>query len=226
MPSSGFSMGPLIIGEESQTALDYCTLADVEAYAGVDFSAGIGPTDSQIATLISNASRFIDAYLGAQQAGTVTVEEWFDTTFFGQHIVCGIRPVQSITSIQEVKGDLEELTMTQSRSRDDGDYWLGDSDAGIIRFNMKFGETLNNRLKVTYIAGNSAPPAMVKLATILMVVRNASRAALNDENCLDRIKDMWMNLQSSVQSELDFVLRELAKEKLVGVATFGNSGAY
>ena len=59
--------------------------------------------------MISNASRFIDAYLGAQQAGTVTVEEWFDTTFFGQHIVCGIRPVQSISSIKEVKGDLVEL---------------------------------------------------------------------------------------------------------------------
>ena len=120
----------------------------------------------------------------------------------------------------------EGLTMAVHVSRPDGDYWLGDSDAGIIRFNMKFGETLNNRLKVTYIAGNTEPPAMVKLATILMVVRNASRAALNDENCLDRIKDMWMNLQSSVQSELDFILRELAKEKLVGVATFGNSGAY
>jgi len=226
MPSSGFSMGPLIISQGSQTALDYCTLADVETYAGVDFSLGIGPSDSQIATMISNASRFIDSYLGAQQAGTVTVEEWFDTTFFGQHIVCGIRPVQSISSIKEVKGDLEEITMTQSRSRDDGDYWLGDSDAGIIRFNMKFAETLNNRLKVTYIAGNLAPPSMVKMATILMVTRNCARAALNDENCLDRIKDMWLNLQASVQNELDFIMRELAKEKLIGVATFGNNGAY
>jgi plasmid maintenance system antidote protein VapI len=64
------------------------------------------------------------------------------------------------------------------------------------------------------------------MATILMVTRNCARAALNDENCLDRIKDMWLNLQASVQNELDFIMRELAKEKLVGVATFGNSGAY
>ena len=40
-------------------ATDYCTLAEVEAYAGVDFSEGIGPTDSQIATMITTASRLL-----------------------------------------------------------------------------------------------------------------------------------------------------------------------
>ena len=44
------------------TAIDYCTLAEVETYAGINFSDGIGPTDSELATMITNASRMVDAY--------------------------------------------------------------------------------------------------------------------------------------------------------------------
>jgi len=226
MPSSGYSMGPLIIGDSAGTAIDYCTLADVELYAGVDFSDGMGPTDSQIATMISNYSRMIDAYLGVQQASTVSVEEWFDTKCFGEHIVLGLRPVQSITSILEVKGDGTTIALVQGRNRNDEDYWLQNSDAGIVRFGAEWGETLNNRLKVTYVAGNTTVPPMVKQAVILMCVRASSRSALNDENCLDRIAAMWERLEIGAQKELDWVMSELKPQKLVGVATFGLNGAY
>ena len=57
-------------------AMDYCTLADVEAYCGVNFSDGIGPSDTEINTiLIPNASRLLDDYAGRQLAGTTTVTE-------------------------------------------------------------------------------------------------------------------------------------------------------
>jgi hypothetical protein len=220
-------MGPLIIGEASQTAIDYCTLADIEAYSGVTFSDGIGPTESEIATMISNASRLIDAYIGEQQAGQLGVEEWFDTVYFGSHIVLGIRPVQSITSIISTKGDgSTDETLVQSRARDSGDYWLSNGGAGIVRFNGMWGEQVLNRMKVTYVAGNTSPPAKVKMATIFMVVKQAARAALNDENCMDRIKEMWERLLDTTSQELDWLMRELKKEQLVGVATFGTGGAY
>jgi hypothetical protein len=227
MPSSGYFMGPLIIGQASETALDYCTLADVETYAGVDFSEGIGPSDSQIATMISNASRVLDAYLGTQQASTVTVEEWIDSTTFGEHAVMGLRPVASVTKIEEVDGaGVVVKTLLQGRDRDSDEYWLHNPEAGIIRFQSYFGGKIKNFLKVTYVSGNTTVPAMVKMACILMVCRNAARAALNDENCMDRIKDMWARLEDNTQSELDWFLKQLRKEKLVGVATFGMKGAY
>jgi hypothetical protein len=220
-------MGPLIIGEDSQTAIDYCTLAEVEAYSGIDFSDGLGPTDSQIATMISNASRLIDAYIGEQQAGTLGVEEYFDTVYFGSHIVLGIRPVQSISSIITTKGDgTTDETLINSRNRNDGDYWLANGGAGIVRFNGEFGETIVNRLKVTYIAGNTSPPPKVKMATIFMVVKQACRAAFNDENCTDRVKEMWTRLYDTTSDELDWLMKELKKEQSIGVATFGLNGAY
>jgi len=227
MPSSGYFFGPLIIGQATDTALDYCTLADVETYAGVDFSEGIGPTDSQIATMISNASRVIDAYLGTQQASTVSVEEWIDSTVFGEHAVLGLRPVASITKIEEYDGSgTVSYTLVQGRNRDTDDYWLHNPEAGIIRFNSYLGERVKNLLKVSYVSGNTEVPAMVKMATILMVCRNAARAALNDENCMDRVKDMWYRLEDNTNKELDWFLNELKKQKLVGVATFGLKGNY
>ena len=59
--SVGWSMGQLIVDETITSAIDYCTLADIEAYCGVDFSDGIGPSESQIVTMIGNASRLVDA---------------------------------------------------------------------------------------------------------------------------------------------------------------------
>ena len=95
----GWSMGQLIVDEGATSAIDYCTLADVEAYTGVDFSEGIGATDAQIALMISNASRLVDAYAGTQVAGTVGVTEYFDINGWTKHLVMGIRPVTSITNI-------------------------------------------------------------------------------------------------------------------------------
>lgn len=228
MPSSGFVMGGLIIDGSSQTELDYCTLAEVEAYAGVNFSDGIGPTDSQIATMISQASRMMDVYAGKQIAGQLGVTEYFDIHYSTQHIVLSQRPVASITTLHSVNDSGTETLMTQGRVRNTDDYWLADQEAGIVRFHGKYfnEETGKQALKVNYISGEVDPPANVKMATILWVVRAAARAAMNDENCMERIKEMWSRLLRSTESELEFWLETVKKTEPVAVATFGLEGGY
>jgi hypothetical protein len=230
MPSAGFTMGGLIIDESSQTALDYCTVADVENYIGMDFTTsadGMGPTEAQIATMISNASRMIDTYAGRQIAGQLAVTEYFDMNNAQRHIVLGLRPVASITNAFTVNDSGTETTLEQGRVRNDDDYWLADQEAGIVRFHGAFQDDIGPAsLKVVYISGETSAPADAKMATILWVVRAAARATLNDENCMERVKEMWSRLLKSTDSELDFWLRQIREDSPVGVATFGLKGAY
>ncbi len=231
MPSAGFTMGGLIIDETAQTALDYCTVADIENYIGMDFSAsagGMGPTESQISTMISNASRMMDTYAGRQIAGQLSATEYFDMNNFQRHIVLGLRPVTSITNAWTVNDSGTETVLEQGRVRNEDDYWLADQEAGIVRFHGAFwnDDIGANSLKVTYISGETAAPADAKMATILWVVRAAARATLNDENCMERVKEMWSRLLKSTDSELDFWLDQIKDSSPVGVATFGLKGAY
>lgn len=226
-------MGNLIIDEGETGALDYCTLADVEAYTGVNFSDGIGPTDAQIVTMITNASRLVDAYAGDQVAGTVTVTEYFDVTRLLTHVVCSIRPVASITSLSTVDDAGVETALEQGRVRNTSNYYLHDDEAGIIRFVGEWSGDQDNYLKAVYIAGNATPPIEVKMATVMMVARNAARAALNDENCMDRVKEMWLKLLNSSEADLKEMLALVKEKKPVGVASYGQyrrrrrlSGAY
>ena len=230
MPSAGFTMGGLVIDETSQTALDYCTVADIENYIGMDFStasSGMGPTESQIATMISNASRMIDTYAGRQIAGQLTATEYFDMNNFQRHIVLGLRPVTSITNAWTVNDSGTETVMTQGRTRNTDDYWLADQEAGIVRFHGQWDDDIGaNSMKITYISGETSAPADAKMATILWVVRSAARATLQDENCMERVKEMWSRLLKSTDSELDFWLRQIRQDNPMAVATFGLDGAY
>lgn len=208
------------------TAIDYCTLADVETYCGVNFSDGIGPSDSEVATMITNASRMVDAYAGRQLAGTETHVEWFDSTTRLQHLVLSNRPVVSVASVEETKSDGSLTTLVEGRNRDGVDiWWLDDSESGIIRFHKHIGIDAKQVFKVTYTAGRTAPPIEAKMATIFLVVRQAARAALNDENCENRIKEMWKPLLASTESEYREMLDRVKRDALSAVAVFGNGGA-
>jgi|TARA_R110000824_G_scaffold89354_1_gene219140 hypothetical protein len=226
MVTTGIDLGPLIVDEDSVTYLDYCTLADVEAYSGVNFSDGIGPSDAQIGVMITNASRLVDAYAGQPLAGTVTVTEYQDAAYFEQHCVLAYRPVQSITTLNQIKDDGSETLLVQGKVRNTDDYWLHDQDAGIVRFMDQLQENVKVRLKFVYVGGNTAVPIEAKMATILMVVKQAGRAAMNDENCTDRLMKFWMNLIKNAQDELDEMLRMVKRNQIVGVATFGLQGNY
>ena len=201
--TSGIDLGPLVVDESTVTYLDYCTLAEVETYIGVNFSDGIGPTDTQIATMITNASRLIDTYAGTQIGGTATATEYFDVTPKMEHLVLSGRPCRSITSISEVSDSGNETALVQGRVRNTDDYFLH-----------------------VYVFGNSTIPPEVKMATIMMVARNAARAALNDENCMERVKEMWLKLLASTDADLKEYLNLVKRGSLVGVATFGLKGGY
>jgi len=79
--------------------------------------------------------------------------------------------------------------------------------------------------KVTYEAGRTAPPIEAKMATIMLVIRQAARAALNDENCSERIKEMWRPLLASTEAEYREMLDRVKRDSFTAVAVFGNGGA-
>ena len=133
----------------------------------------------------------------------------------------------SITNIWTVNSTGSETALVQGRVRDTDDYFLQDSEAGIIRFIGNFsGYNVINGLKVSYISGETAPPADVKMATILFVSRSAARAALMDEDSLERVKEMWHRVLRSTDEELKFWLAKIQEKNPVAVATYGRHGAY
>ena len=203
------------------TALDYCNLAEVEAYAGVDFSLGIGPTDTQIGVMISNASRLMDAYAGHQFAGEERHTEYFDTAYGLASITLGTRPVQTITTIHSVSSNGIETLLVQGRTANTDDYYLADAESGLIRFHYAFTESIAGRLKVAYTAGATTPPADVKMATILHVVRSCARASMNDENCMERVKEFWRELVKDTEREYKELLVQVKSHTKIAVATWG-----
>jgi len=207
------------------TAIDYCTLADVEAYAGVDFSDGIGPTDAQILLMIGNASRLMDAYAGKQFAGAEQHEEWFDTGFGSSNFTLSERPVISITSFHIVSSSGVETLLSKGRVGNTNDYYLADPEAGLIRMFYAFQYNAQSRLKAVYQAGATTPPADVKMATILHVVRSCARAAMNDENCMERVKEFWIGLLKDSNSEYRDLLEMVKSHHLIGVASWGQNNA-
>lgn len=202
-------------------AIDYCTLADVEIYAGVNFSDGIGPTDAQIATMITNASRMIDAYAGRQLAGTTTATEYFDVDYALNHLSLGKRPVVSVSSVVTLDSSGNESTLNEGRNRASHDWWLEDAEAGIIRFHAPWAESLRQYVKVTYTYGETSAPIEAKMATIMLVVRQCARAALNDENCTERMKEFWRPLLATTEKEYMEMLERIKQMGLVEVASYG-----
>jgi len=206
-------------------ALDYATLAEVEAYAGIDFSDGIGPTDDQIASFITDASRLVDSYAGRQLAGTTTHEEFHDSTFKMRHLVLKHRPIVSITSVQEVHSNGNLVDLVEGRNRDGvHDWWLEDEEAGIIRFHHRVGLNTEQFFKVTYVSGATTAPIEAKMATIMLVIRRAARAALNDENCTERIKEMWRPLLADTEKDYREMLERVRRMSYSSVAVFGTAG--
>ena len=99
------------------------------------------------------------------------------------------RPLSLSPLLRKPKSDGSLTTLVEGRNRDGvHDWWLDDSESGIIRFHRAIGIDAKQLFKITYTAGRTAPPIEAKMATIMLVIRQAARAALNDENCAERIK--------------------------------------
>lgn len=208
------------------SAIDYCTVAEVRTYSGLIDGNNIGPTDAELATMITNASRLVDMYAGRQLAGTVSHVEYHDSSFRMRHITLKNRPVASITSVEETKSDGTTTVLDEGRNRDGtDDWWLDDAEAGVIRFHNRVGLDAIQLFKITYTSGVAAPPIEAKMATILLVVRQAARASLNDENSAERIKQFWRPLLDSTEKEYKEYLDKVKANSFMAVAVFGNGGA-
>jgi len=205
------------------TAVDYCTLADVEAYCGVNFSDGIGPSDSEIQTiLIPNASRYLDDFAGRQLAGTTTVTaEYHDTHFKQRHLVLNYRPIQAITNIWKVDSSGNETVLSQGRVRSTDDYWLDDGAAGLIRFTNAWTGDIPNQIKVAYTYGYASVPIYAKMACIALVATQCARASMNDENCMERVKEMWRELLQSSLMDYRDALKQFKSHAQIGVGAYG-----
>ena len=207
-------------------AEDYCTVADVRAYLGLSASDNMGPDDSTIASLITNSSRMIDAYAQRQFSSQESVVEYFDTAFGLQHLTLSKRPVASLTSVELTSnGSLTALSIGLNRTSDD--CYLSDTDAGIVGFYHPFTEELRNRIKVSYTTGYllASIPAEVKQATILLTCRAVIRATLIDENCSERIKELWKPLLVATESEYKEMLDLVKAMKTTDVAVFGGQSS-
>ena len=203
-------------------AMDYCTLADVEAYCGVNFSDGIGPSDTEITTiLIPNASRLLDDYAGRQLAGTTTETEYHDVHMNQRHLILNNRPISSITSISEVESDGTETTLTAGMVRNDDDYYLADSEAGLVRFYNGYAINVPAFLKVVYVYGSATVPIYAKMACIALVASQCARAALNDENCMERVKEMWTQVLDSALKDYRELLKDFKSHAQIGVGVYG-----
>lgn len=212
-------------------ATDYTTKDEVEAYAGVDFSLGIGPSDAQLATMITNASRLVDVFAKRTVAhdSLPTHTDYFDVYRGMEHIVIANRPIGAITSIVELDSNGNETAWVESRNRSNTTsrtFWLEDNNAGIVRFMSPFSADVKQFIKVVYTAGRTTPTPEAKMATILLVVRQAGRAAMNDENCTDRIKEFWQRLINDTAKELDDALNLVKGGAETTAATYGLGGGY
>ena len=205
------------------TALDYCTLADIEAYTGVNFSDGIGPTDNEINTiLIPNASRLLDDFAGRQLAGsTAIVDEYHDVHYRQRHLVLNFRPISAIANIWRVDSQGNETALIQGRTRSTDDYWLDDGAAGLVRFEGAFLYDSPNQLKVSYTYGYATVPIYAKMACIALVASQCARASINDENCMERVKEMWRELLQSALTDYRDALKQFKTHAQIGVGVFG-----
>ena len=204
-------------------AEDYCTTTDVRNYLGLADSDGMGPSDSVIGGFITTASRMVDAYALRQFASTETKVEWFDTAYGLEHITLSHRPVASLTTVQEANSEGVLTDLDIGRTRGEDNCYLENGDAGIVRFHYPFTETLKQRLKITYTTGVvlGSIPMEVKMATVLLAVRATIRATLIDENCSERIKELWTPLLKATESEYNEMLELVKRHRTLDVAVFG-----
>ena len=204
-------------------AEDYCTVSEVRDYIGIASDDGFGADDTAIGGFITNASRTVDAYALRQFASSESVVEWFDVAYGLQHLTLSKRPVASLTTVESIKGDGTSTTLSIGRTRSDDHAYLEDGDAGIVRFHYPFTETLQQRIKITYTTGVAVGsiPAEVKMATIMLAARSTIRSALTDENCPERIKEMWERLLKSTETEYREMLELVKRHRTLGVAVFG-----
>ena len=204
--------------------VDYCTESDIEAYLGFDIDTGTTPSTADVATIITDVSRTIDDYARRTLSGVTSGHvEYHDIAAGLDTIVLSKRPVSAITSIEKVGSNGEsEATLAQGRARDGTDnYWLQDADAGIIRFHHKFSQRIRDYLKVTYDYGSSTIPHEARTAAILLSSVRVVRTMMIDENCTERVREVYAETLKALQPEATAALNRIQNNQHIGIGIMG-----
>lgn len=204
--------------------VDYCTESDIETYLGITIDSGTTPTSSDVATIITDVSRTIDNYARRTLSGVTSGEvEYFDVRRGLDTIVLSKRPVNTVTSIEKIGTDGQpEVALDQGRARDGSDdYWLQDAEAGIIRFHSTWETEIRDYLKVTYSYGESSIPHTARTAAILMTCVRVVRTMMVDENCSERVRQVYSETLKALKPEAEAALKEITMDRNVGVGVLG-----
>jgi len=203
---------------------DYCTESDIEAYLGIEITASSVPTSTQVATMISDASRTIDTFARSTLAGVTSgLVEYHSIQPGMDAIVLSKRPVSAVSSIEKMGSDGDpEATLAQGRARDGtDDYWIQDAEAGVIRFHHAFSVHIPDYLKVTYSYGSADVPHDARTAAILLTCVRVVRSMMTDENCTERVRQVHAETLKALKPEADEALREIKMNRNVGVGVLG-----
>lgn len=204
--------------------VDYCTESDIESYLGITIDTGTTPSTADVATIITDVSRTIDDYARRTLSGVTSGHvEYHDIANGLDTIVLSKRPVSEVTSIEKVGSDGEpEATLDQGRARDGtDDYWLQDAASGIIRFHNTFSTTIRDYLKVTYSYGSSDIPHEARTAAILMVCVRVTRAMMVDENCSERVRQVYAETLKALMPEAHEAMKAIKMDRNVGIGILG-----
>ena len=138
-------------------------------------------------------------------------------------IVLSKRPVSTITSIEKVGSDGDpEVALDQGRARDGtDDYWLQDSDAGVVRFHATWQTDIRDYLKVIYSYGEATIPHSARTAAILMTCVRVVRAMMVDENCTERVRQVYSETLRALKPEAEAALKEITSDRNVSIGIMG-----
>jgi len=204
--------------------VDYCVETDIETYLGTTFDASSVPTSTQLATILTDVSRTIDNYARLTVSGVTSGhEEYFDARKGLDTIVLSKRPVTAITSIVTIGSDGNtDKTLDQGRARDGtDDYWLQNDASGIIRFHNKWDVNIRDYLKVTYSYGSATIPDDARRAAIMMACVRVLRAKMVDENCSERVRQVYGETLKTMKPEAEAALQAITNDRNIAVGVLG-----
>ena len=204
--------------------VDYCSETDIETYLGITIDSGTSPTSADVATIITDVSRTIDNYARRTLSGVTSGEvQYFDVHHGLDTIVLSKRPVSTITSIEKVGSDGDpEVALDQGRARDGSDdYWLQDSQAGVVRFHATWQTDIRDYLKVTYSYGATTIPHAARNAAILMACVRVVRTMMVDENCTERVRQVYGETLNALKPEAEAAMEDISSDRNISVGIMG-----
>lgn len=188
----------------------YCTYQDItDIIPNNIVGTELGQvTEAQIRRLIIKMSGEVEHWNhDIPFAGTTYTYEYFELIGLDKVALKGI-PIISVTSLE-----LEETAgvwsaKTEGRNANTDDFFVEDSDSGIIRFHLTPNKGIWGR--ITYIAGYAEPPYWLRDLVSKMVAKDIFRLKVYSEECTDLFK-YWMDEIRSYDKEIEKYRKKIEK---------------